>query len=125
MIIYMAIALAAVSWRPGRAAELPPEFGRLLPVYAGAHPIETRYTRNSATVRFSTDSPFAQVAAFYDQALPERGWRALSLNPPGSEGAHQRRFARDDMHLILMPGSGRPASQTDFVIEIVYPRGRE
>ncbi len=124
-IICMIITVAAVPWPPARAAELPHEFDNRVPLYAAARPVETRYTRNSATVHFSTEAPFAQVAAFYEQALPERGWRALPLNSSAPEGAHQRRFARGDVYLTLSPGSGTPASQTDFIIELVYPKGRE
>ena len=117
-----AIALIVLAFMPigPRAAmgteQLPHEFGELVPLYAAAEPVDTRYSRDSVTVSFDVADPFARVVTFYERALRSAGWRVVSSD------AHDGLVAtREDVNLVLTENSGRRG----FTIDLRYPGGRE
>lgn len=103
-------------WQARGADELPHEFGELVPLYAAAEPVDTRYTREGVTVRFVVADPFGRVAAFYERALRGAGWRVVPSD------AHEGLAAtREDIHLVLT----RNGDRRGFTIDLRYPGGRE
>jgi hypothetical protein len=64
-------------------SELPNDFAEQVPLYPSAQPVDTRYTRDSVTVTFSTDDGYEQVSGFYSKALEETGWLILPVTTVG------------------------------------------
>jgi hypothetical protein len=106
-------------------SDLPHEFGELVPLYAGAQPVGTRYTRDSVTVRFSCADSYGKVRDFYARALAAAGWQMLPPSTAGAPESGRLRYFRDDMHFSLTDASAIPGGDADFIIEIVHGGGRE
>lgn len=46
-----------------------------LPVFPGSQPVAVDLGRDTWTAAYRTEASLEEVSAFYDQALPEAGWR--------------------------------------------------
>lgn len=111
--------LIVITFSPGTVSantDLPPEFGTLVPVFKSAQPVDTRYTRDSVTVSFTTKHTFNHVVNYYHQTLTDSGWRIM----PSTNG--QKLIAvNKGINLTL-------SEMTDtqgFKIFLHYPGGRE
>ena len=111
--------LIVMTFTPGGVSantDLPPEFGTLVPVFKSAQPVDTRYTRNSVTVSFTTRQTFNHVVNYYRQTLTDSGWRIV----PSTNG-QKLIAAKKRINLTL-------SEKTDiqgFKIVLHYPGGRE
>ncbi len=111
--------LIVMTFSPGAVSantDLPPEFGTLVPAFKSAKPVDTRYTRNSVAVSFTTEKTFDHVVNYYHQALTDSGWRIA----PSSNG-QKLIAAKKGVNLTL-------SEMTDiqgFKIFLHYPGGRE
>lgn len=111
--------LIALAFNAGTAVcgtDLPHEFDSLVPAYDSARPVDTRYTRERVTVRFTTPDGFDRVAAFYEQTLKSAGWK-VSLSDAGKKLI----AVGERVHLTLTEA----ADSQGFVIDLYYPGGRE
>lgn len=112
VLIVMTLSQGAVSAN----TDLPHEFGTLVPVFKPAKPVDTRYTRNSVAVSFTTEKTFDLVVNYYHQALTDSGWRMT----PSSNG--QKLIAqKKGINLTLSEKNDIQG----FKIFLHYPGGRE
>ncbi len=112
VLIVMVFSPGAISANTG----LPPEFGTMVPVFKSARPVDTRYTRDSVTVSFTTKKTFDHVVNYYHQTLTDAGWRIA----PSTNG-QKLIAAKKGVNLTL-------SEETDiqgFKILLHYPGGRE
>lgn len=105
--------------------ELPHEFGKQVPLYPSAQPVESRYTRDSVSVRFSTDDSYEQVSGFYENALEEAGWLILPVTTGGVIKAEKVDRGKDDIELSIKAVSAKEGHASGFIIDLYYPGGRE
>ena len=106
-------------------SELPHEFGEQVPLYPSAQPVDTRYTRDSVTVKFSTNDSYDRVFTFYRQALEEAGWQILPAKSLGVINAEKLESGHEDIHLTLTETSAMQGDHAGFIIDLNYPGGRE
>lgn len=106
-------------------SELPHEFGELVPLYPSAQAVETRYTRDSVTVQFSTTDSYDRVLGFYAQALEEAGWLILPVKSPEEINAEKSASGRNEINLTLTEASAMQGHPSGFIIDLHYPGGRE
>lgn len=106
-------------------SELPHEFGGLVPLYPSAQSIDTRYTRDSVTVKFSTTDSYERVFGFYAKALKEAGWLILPAKSLRIIKAEKLESGKDDINLTLTDASARQGHRSGFIIDLHYPGGRE
>ena len=106
-------------------SELPHEFGERVPLYPSAQPVETRYTRDSVSVRFATDDSYAQVSGFYAKALEEAGWLSRPATSRGEIKAEKVDAQENDIEFSIKEVSAREGHAAGFIIDLYYPGGRE
>lgn len=104
---------------------LPSEFGELVPIYPSAQAVETRYTRESMSVRFTTDDSYEQVSGFYVKTLEEAGWRILPVATVGIIKAEKVYQGKGGNKLSVKEVSSRKGYPSSFIIDLYYPGGRE
>ena len=122
------ILLLIVSFgiRPGMAGDqLPHEFGERVPLYPSAQLVETRYTRDSASVRFAIDGGYEHVLIFYREALEKAGWRILPAATPGTINAENGGSGTDEVQLAISESTAAQGHFKGFTIDLRYPGGRE
>jgi len=106
-------------------SELPHEFGKRVPLYPPAQAVETRYTRDSVSVRFATDDSYELVSVFYEKALKEAGWLILPVTTFGVIKAEKVDPDKTDIELSIKEVSSKEGYPSSFIIELYYPGGRE
>jgi len=125
---FITILLLTIFCCPGpllAKSELPNDFAEQVPLYPSAQPVDTRYTRDSVTVTFSSDDSYAQVSGFYVKALEEAGWRILPVTAVGVIEAEKGGAGKNNIELSIKevaPEAGHPSR---FSIDLYYPGGRE
>ena len=125
---FFTIMLLIIFLCPGPLAaqsELPHEFVKRVPLYPSAQAIETRYTRESVSVRFATDESFERVSSFYTKTLEEAGWLILPAATVGSIKAEKGDPGKNGIELSITEISVNEGHSSGFIIDLYYPGGRE
>lgn len=104
---------------------LPNEFGELVPLYPSMQAVETRYTRESVSVRFSTDDSYEKVADFYTKALEKDGWRIFQVEEFGVVKAEKVDQGKDGITFSIKKVFQKADHPSNFIINLYYPGGRE
>jgi len=111
--------LIVMTFTPGAVSantDLPPEFGKLVPIFKSAQTVDIRYTRDRVTVSFTTKQSFDNVSKYYHQSLTDSGWRIAS-----SVNGQKLIAIKKGIHLTLT----KRADIQGFMIDLHYPGGRE
>lgn len=95
---------------------LPREFDSLVPVFKPSRPVDTRYTRQSVSVRFTSPEAYEQVLGFYTKALKKSGWK-IAISDSGEKFVATK--GRVILNLMEKDDIG------GFAIILRYPKGRE
>jgi hypothetical protein len=106
-------------------SELPNDFAEQVPLYPSAQPVDTRYTRDSVTVTFSTDDGYEQVSGFYSKALEETGWLILPVTTVGVIEGEKGDPGKNDIELSIKEVAAEEGYPSRFSINLYYPGGRE
>lgn len=104
---------------------LPHEFGKQVPLYPSAQAVETQYTRDSVSVRFSTDDTYEGVSGFYAKALEDAGWQILPDTAVGVIKAEKVAPGKNGIELTLKEVSSNESHPSSFIIDLYFPGGRE
>ena len=125
---FFAVILLILFFCPGPVlgkSELPHEFEDLVPLYPSAQPVETRYTRDSVSVKFTSDDSYERVSGFYAKALEEAGWLILPATSMGEIKAEKVDSSKNDIELSIKEASAMSGHPSGFIIDLYYPGGRE
>lgn len=106
-------------------SELPNDFAEQVPLYPSAQAVETRYTRDSVSVRFATDDSYELVSGFYAKALEDAGWLILPVTAVGVIKAEKGDAGKNDIELSIKEATSEEAHPSSFIIDLYYPGGRE
>ncbi len=106
-------------------SELPHEVGEQVPLYPSAQAIETRYTRDSVSVRFATDDSYERVCGFYAKALEEAGWLILPATTVGVIKAEKVDPSKNGIELSIEEVPSKEGHPSSFIIDLYFPGGRE
>jgi hypothetical protein len=125
---FFAIMLLIIFCCPGpllSKIELPNDFEEQVPLYPSAQAVETRYTRDSVSVRFASDHNFERVSVFYTKALEETGWLILPVTTVGVIEAEKGDAGKNDIELSIKEVASEEGHPLSFIIDLYYPGGRE
>lgn len=109
---------------PGKSV-LPNEFEKLVPLYPSAQAVETRYTRESMSVKFATDDSYERVSRFYIKALEEAGWLILPVVTAGVINAKKSGQGKGGNSLSIKEAPSMAGHPSNFIIDLYFPGGRE
>lgn len=104
---------------------LPNEFGELVPLYSSMQVVETRYTRESILVQFSSDDSYDKVYDYYLEALKNEDWRILQVEEVGVIKAEKVAQGKNNITLSIKKVFSKVGQPSSFIIDLYYPGGRE